>query len=327
MSTLGRWAFGLAILAVASGAAAAKKKRTAATPVKEASAQTARAIGELSGKFKWGMTVEEAQKVVLDEVRARFDERIKKETDPFKQDVVRKEMDEQLAKTRSSYIKFDGQKTGWDVSIIDREFAHKNDESMFVIWEKDQRRFMFFHDGKLWKQFIAFNAEHPAFAGKTFDDFTDLIQKRYGPAAIVFKKLRTSDDQTLDHLEWPPSGDFVLWAIDLTTFYGNYCLSLMQKSAMPEIERTRKENSPSRGGGAGLVDSVLNKEGAAGKPLEDNADIVDEITGRSGGEGAPLVEQPAASASSTHHGRSDPAAKPKEPKKQDTADPLEGTSF
>ena len=32
-------------------------------------------------------------------------------------------------------------------------------ESMLVLWEKDQRRFLFFWNEKLYKQFIAYNAE------------------------------------------------------------------------------------------------------------------------------------------------------------------------
>jgi len=51
---------------------------------------------------------------------------------------------------------------------------------MIVMWEKDQRRFLFFYNGKLYKQFIAFNAEHKAFAGKSFDDFAEVIQARTG---------------------------------------------------------------------------------------------------------------------------------------------------
>jgi len=324
MPTTMRWALGLALLAtLGEGGALAKKKHAPSTAApREATAQTARAISELAGKFKWGMSHDEAMKLVLDDIAARYDERIKKETDAFRQDAIRKEMQEQLQKTRGSYVRFDGQKTGWDVSIVDHEFAHHNDESMFVIWEKDQRRFLFFHDDKLWKQFIAFNAEHPAFQGKTFDDFADLIQKRYGPASIVFKKLRTSDDQALDHLEWPPSGDFVLWAIDLTTFYGNYCLSLMQKSAMAEIERTRKENVAQRATGAGMVDAVLQPE--KGKPTDENADIVDEVTGRSG-DAPSMGDEPAASR--TDHGKRG-APKPEQPSKPvDTSDPLGGSGF
>src|SRR5262249_49028363 len=151
---------------------------------------------------------------------------------------------------------FDGQKTGWDVSIVDREFGHKNNESMMVIWEKDQRRFLFFYREQLWKQFIAFNAES-VFAGKTFDDFAAMIQQRYGAASMTFRKAKTTDDQQLDHLEWPPSGDHVLWAIDLTQFYGNFCLSLWQKSKLGDIEEGRKMNSPERRSANASVDDVL----------------------------------------------------------------------
>ena len=52
-----------------------------------------------------------------------------------------------MQKTRSSLVKFDGQKSGWDVSIVDKEFNQSNGESMIVMWEKDQRRFLFFWNG------------------------------------------------------------------------------------------------------------------------------------------------------------------------------------
>jgi uncharacterized protein YoaH (UPF0181 family) len=311
----------LAIAVVAAAPAQAKKKAPPRKPV-EATAQTARAISELAGRFKWGMSSGEAMKIVADDLTARYEERLKKEADPFKQDVVRKEMNEAQKKLRESYVKFDGQKTGWDVSLLDHEFAHKNDESMFVIWEKDQRRFLFFFQNRLWKQFIAFDAAHPAFAGKTFDDFADLIQKRYGPAAMTFRKLRTSDDQTLDHLEWAPAGDYVLWAIDHTTFYGNYCLALIQKSVMAEVDRGRKENSPQRGGGAGLVDQVTRSEKVHG---DENADIVDEICGRTD---APS-QAPGAAAEEPHPAKGKHGGKPAgEPtRERDSVDPLDGTNF
>ena len=36
----------------------------------------------------------------------------------------------------ATHIRFNGQKTGWDVSIVDREFGHRNSESMVVMWER-----------------------------------------------------------------------------------------------------------------------------------------------------------------------------------------------
>jgi len=46
---------------------------------------------------------------------------------------------------------------------------------------------------------------------------------------MKFAQLRTKDDMTLDHLEWPPQGDFQLFAIDYSGFYGNYCLRLTSR--------------------------------------------------------------------------------------------------
>ena len=321
LNSLSGWAMAASLLA-ASSPAVAKKAATAKKAPVEASAQTVRAVGELAGKFKWGMTPEEVTKVVVEDIQAKFDERVRKETSPFRQDAVRHEMGEQIQKFKESFVKFDGQKTGWDVSIIDREFVHKNGESMAVIWEKDQRRFLFFFQDHLWKQFIAFNAENPVFAGKTFDDFADIIQHRYGPASMTFRKLKTSDDQTLDHLEWPPAGDYSLWAIDLTTFYGNFCLSLMQKSKIDEIEKGRKENGPKHQSGNALVDAAMKGEAATKADM--NSDIIDQITGR--GAEAISENKPAAASKGGKKGHAEEEKKESD-KPAAPADPLEGTQF
>ena len=314
----------LAVLTLAASPSLAKKPvAKKATAPKEAAPQTARAISELAGKFKWDISPDDAMKIVSDEITARFDERIKKETSPASQDKILRERNDAMAKMKDSYVKFDGQKTGWDVSLVDHEFAHKNNESMFVIWEKDQRRFLFFHNDKLWKQFIAFNAENTIFKDKTFDDFADLIQKRYGPAAMTFRKQRTSDDQLLDHLEWPPSGDYLLWAIDLTTLYGNFCLSVMKKSEVADVEKGRAENSPRRGGSNAVIESITKGDEVKS---DVNADIVDEITGRA----SQVSDTPAADATPEKHSKKrSEAKKPATPKKSKpaSADPLDGINL
>jgi hypothetical protein len=105
---------------------------------------------------------------------------------------------------RNSYIKFNGQKTGWDVSIVDREFGHRNGESMLVIWEKDQKRFLFFWKERLYKQYIVYNAEK--FKGMDFDTFVGVMEGRYGKASMSFAKKQTDDEMALDFYEWPAAG-------------------------------------------------------------------------------------------------------------------------
>ena len=268
------------VVALGSGPALAKGKAKGGGGGSKAHAADARAIGELAGKFKWGMTPEEAQKVISDGIHAKYVEMLKKEQDVYKQDQLRKDEGDEVQKVKDSYVKFDGITPGtkeWGTSIIQSEFAPRNDESMMTLWEKDQRRFLFFWHDKLYKQFIAFNAEHPVFAGKSFDDFAKLIQNRYGPAEMKFTQMKTKSDMKLDHLEWPASGDYQLYAIDQSEFYGNFCLVLFKPSVAKQVEQARSEHNTKPAHGNALIDAVTQQPKVGN---DANENIVDQITGK-----------------------------------------------
>ena len=250
--------------------AAPPKGKASPPPAKTAASQVSteaagRAIGELAGKFKFGLTPEETMTLIETDIRAKFQTRIEAEKEAADQDLVRKERQDAVDQMRNSYIKFTGQKTGWDVSIVDREFGHRNKESMLVLWEKDLKRFLFFWNEKLYKQYIVYNAEK--FKGMDFDTFVGAMEGRYGK-------------------EWPPQGDFLLRAYDATTFYNNFCLSIIQKSTWPQIEKERAVNSPPRvrHTNAHVIDTVTQGESAT----DQNENIVDQLVGR---KAASSVEQ------------------------------------
>ncbi|HEY2743805.1 MAG TPA: hypothetical protein VGL86_04250 [Polyangia bacterium] len=265
---------------IALGAGPALAKGKAKGGGSKAHAADARAVGELAGKFKWGMSPEEAQKVISDGIHAKYVEMLKKEQDVYKQDQLRKDEGDEIQKVKDSYVKFDGVGPGakeWGTSIVQSEFAPRNDESMMTLWEKDQRRFLFFWHDKLYKQYIAFNAEHPVFAGKSFDDFAKLIQNRYGPAEMKFSQMKTKSDMKLDHLEWPASGDFQLYAIDQSEFYGNFCLVLFNPTVAKQVEQARSEHNTKPAKGNALIDAVTQQPKNSG---DSNENIVDQITGK-----------------------------------------------
>jgi len=275
--TVGFLCVGLLALSCPPGEAFGKKRAASAPAQAQASEQTTRAIGELAGKFKWGMSPDEVMAILEREIRTKFEPRIREERDPFKQDAIRREMMDVVEKMRGSYIKFDGQKSGWDVSVVDREFGHKNDESMVTFWETNQRRFLFFWKDRLYKQYIALAVEK--FKGKSFDEFSEIIQARYGKANINFAKMHTQDEMALDSLEWPPAGEFVLRAYDNTNVYGNFCLALMQRSVYQQVESERQKRSPQKhfqNRGTAIVDVV----GQENTPTDPNEGIVDQLVGR-----------------------------------------------
>ena len=268
----------LALTLIATPALAAKGKKGGGAS--KGAPANARAVSELAGKFKWGMSPDEVEKVIADTIAAKYVELRKKEPDVYKQDQLRKDETEELQKVKDSYIKFDGISPGtkeWGTSIVQSEFAPRNDESMMTLWEKDQRRFLFFWHDKLYKQFIAFNAEHPVFAGKSFDDFAKLIQNRYGPAEMKFTQMKTKQDMKLDHLEWPASGDYQLYAIDQSEFYGNFCLVLFNPSVARDVDKARTEHNTKPAHGNALVDAVTQQPKVSG---DANENIVDQITGK-----------------------------------------------
>ena len=278
-----------ALLLFAASVPASAKAPPPPPPPKTAASQVSaesagRAIGELAGKFKFGMTPEEAMTLMEKDINAKFQPKIEAEKEAADQDRIRKERQDAIDQMRSSYIKFSGQKTGWDVSIVDREFGHRNSESMLVLWEKDLKRFLFFWKEKLYKQYIVYNAEK--FKGMDFDTFVGAMEGRYGKASMSFAKKQTDDEMALDYYEWPPQGDYILRAYDATTFYNNFCLSIIQKSLWPQIEKERAVNSPPRVRHTNkhVIDTVTTGDSAT----DPNENVVDNIVGR---KAAASVEQ------------------------------------
>src|SRR5581483_2599675 len=98
------------------------------------------------------MSVEEVEAEVAERIEATFEDRLNKSaTDPSRQDRVRKEMRAEVDKIKSQYTKFDGAHTGYDVSIIDQEFANGTNESMLRAKEETSTRYFFFSNDKLYK--------------------------------------------------------------------------------------------------------------------------------------------------------------------------------
>jgi hypothetical protein len=264
-----------------------KPKKTASGPVGHASKETARAIDELQGKFKWGMTREELQKTLDDEIHKQFAEDWKKAVGkPAEQDAINAKIRDRLSRIDKTFVEFKGQKTSWEVSIIDREFAPGNEESMIYIdeGERKQRRYLFFWQNKLYKQMIAFDAD--LFQGKSFDDFAGIIQGRYGRGQAKYK-LNRKGEQELQHLEWPPSGTTILRAVDQSGFFHTFCLVIEDKNVSGIVAPKHKENALVGSEAGGLVGEITRPEKVSG---DSNSDIVDQITGR--GKGASSSEEP-----------------------------------
>jgi hypothetical protein len=234
--------------------AAVKKEKIPAVATK----QTTMAIEKLLGAYKWGLNSAAVMNQLEKDIRTQMEPVIKGTQDPMAQDRVRRDMMDKIKTLKGSQVKFEGKPTPWDVSLVDKEFAHKNGETLIPVWTKDERRFYFFHNDRLWKMFIAFNAEK--FEGKTFEDFAQVMENRFGRAERKYTATLKGDAK-MSHLSWPPSATTILRAIDNTGFYGNFCLVLSDRNELQSVRAGRKANSPKKEYSDPLVDSVTAKKG------------------------------------------------------------------
>jgi hypothetical protein len=263
-------------LAVAGSASAAAKKKAAAKVAAPIAQQGE--IDKLKGDFKWGMSPDEVLAKMIQKLESTFDERLKKTaSDPARQDKVRKEMRAETEKVKQhSLVKFDGQKTGYDVSIIDQEFGHNIGESMLVAKEDNASRYFFFADDHLFKMFVAFDKD--MLQGKSFKEFGQLMQGRFGKARDIYVDERSKAGVThkLDHYIWNTKSGDVLRLVDRSAFYDVYCLVIYDGTTDQRLAEAIKAHKTEKAADA-LVDAVTSK------PLnsrDENDNVIDRITGR-----------------------------------------------
>ena len=255
-----------------------KKKPTPTKPTKAdkpaapagPTAEQKKALGELMGAYKFGMSKDEIIVQLTKQIDERYAEQIKQTSDVYTQDKLRKEKQKEITRVKQSVVDFDGKKSGWDVSLIDEEFAHNTGESMLYYWEneggKNQRRFFFFHEGKLWKMFLAFDTKQLSPESRNFGYFAALLEQRYGKGKMEG-----------DHVEWA-TPEFAVRAVDKMAFYGALGLLIEDSKVVPEIKKVREANAPAAKGKDHIIEVIRQKGDETDKVnLDENNDAVNAI--------------------------------------------------
>jgi hypothetical protein len=232
-----------------------------------------------AGAFKWGMNADEVMGLVKAGIEGKYKAQIlKAATDPQFQQRVRDQQMKEIAAVKKSYTKFEGQKSGWDVSIIGQEFSQNTSEAVLVSKEDTWTRYFFFFEGGLYKMFLAFNKD--ALAGKSFQEFGKMMESKYGHAKEVYRddKIKGGIRHSLDHYEWSAPGGERLRLVDRSEFYGVYCLVLFESGTQDRLADRRKVVNPGESTKDALVEAVTAKGTDDGRDAND--DIIDRLTGK-----------------------------------------------
>jgi hypothetical protein len=249
---------------IAAPAKAAKKRPPAAV-----SGEHKKALAELYAGFKFGMSKDDVLGVLQKQIDARYDDKLKQTTDIAEQDRIRRNKRAELQTVASSYVLFDGHRTGWDVSIVEKEFAQNTGESMLDQWEnqggKNQRRFFYFYDGKLWKMFVSLDVSILPEDKKNFDTFRGVMEGKYG-----------AGDVDTGVITWY-AGDFDVRAVDRLKDYDALGLAIEDSRVRTQVEASRKDKAPATKETSSVIKSMVDEGNKDHPDVKSNGGAVDAV--------------------------------------------------
>jgi hypothetical protein len=275
---------------VASPAPAAPKKASAAKGAKKApkpppkkkvappNAEKKKKLAELYAGFKFGQTKDEVLGVLTKQVNESYEEKIAATTDIAAKDRIRKDRKAEIARINATYVAFDLNKPSpWDVSIVEEELAHGTGESMMERWEnqggKNNRRFFFFYEGKLYKMFISLDVSILPEDKRNFETFQGVMLSQYGPG-----------DVGGGIITWN-AGEFQVRAIDKLKSYGALALVIEEPRVTKEVVATRIEKAPPKKETNSIIKAVIDVDNTDKPDVKSNSNAVDEVIKAQGGGG------------------------------------------
>ncbi|MEO8704848.1 MAG: hypothetical protein ABI867_32650 [Kofleriaceae bacterium] len=259
--------------------AAAAKKEKPAPPKKivPVSAEKKKVLAELYGGFKFGMSKDDVIKILSKQLDDRYDQQIKATTDVAAQDRLRKDRKAEVSRISASYVTFEGKKTGWDVSIVEDEFAHKTDESMLERWEnkdgKNQRRFFFFHGGKLWKMFVSLDVSILPADKQNFETFQGVMTAKYGPGNIEPTQITWHTDE------------FDVHAVDKLKAYSTLALVIEEPRVKKELVALRESKADKKPETNSVIKAVIDPDHTDKPDVKQNSNAVDTVIKSNNGGG------------------------------------------
>jgi hypothetical protein len=229
---------------------------------------------ELNG-VRWGMSPRELTDFFAARIQERYREQIAEARDAIQEDRLREEQQLEERRLRRGYVRFDGQRAGWDVSFLQGEFTHRNRESMLAYRDEEgHQNYYFFIRGRLYKMFRAINDDR--LARVPFDELSTALSRRYGDGSFQSEALPGGGRRRWT--EWRDDTTRVR-VIDERRFYGVYCLAWDELATVARLDELRTVEDTGEHGHTIVEAVTLPESGEDEGSGDQHRDVVDRITG------------------------------------------------
>jgi hypothetical protein len=195
---------------------------------------------------------------------------------------------DEIKQVEDSYKRLQGDRTGFEVSVIAGEFTPNNGESVLRVRDQVAQRFYFFLDGSLYKLVVAYNPDYVRNIG--FEAFVSQAARRYGrPEATDYGTIR--GEEALVLARWQ-DGHSELRVENKQEFFATFTMAFSDLSTLQRLQAANRNfgGSDSRQTDVSSTVQQLTEFSV----VDRNANIVDSIVGNVSvnlNEGRPKTEE------------------------------------
>lgn len=187
--------------------------------------------------LKWGDTKEQVIEKLRDKELAALPEDAKLRNDKILMQQARKDILDRSAELEKSYVRFNGDKSGFEVSVIAEEFTDRNGEAMLRVKDKVAQRFYMFADGQLYKMVVAYNKDYLQDVG--FEAFASQTARKYGrPVATDYAEI--FGEEELTQVVWEDART-ELRVENKREFFGTYVMVFSDRDRVKKMQASGKK--------------------------------------------------------------------------------------
>ncbi|MFU8802483.1 MAG: hypothetical protein ACNA8W_01620 [Bradymonadaceae bacterium] len=194
------------------------------------------ALAGVLGEVQWGDRKGDVLKKLRAEMLAKVnaDESLKSDR-VLMQEARRRALDE-MKTVENSYKRLQGERTGFEVSVIAGEFTSNNGESVMRVRDQVAQRFYFFLDGNFYKLVVAYNPDYITNVG--FEAFISQAARRYGrPEATDYGQVGGEEHLVLARWE---DNESELRIENKKEFFATYTMSFTDLSTLKRLKSANR---------------------------------------------------------------------------------------
>ena len=269
----------LAAFVLAGAPALAQDAPAAATAEAKDDDGTKTGVSSILGKLDWGAQHPSVLQQIKADIDGRYQDRLQAAAgDTIAIDRLLREKSAEFKKVKSTFTRFTGQRTGYESSLISRDFDSAGDEAVLVIDGGDALHYYFFKSDQLWKVLLAYDS---SISSKVpFKKFLAKLTAEHGDPLHVEWYTPKGGTRRIRSATWEDDAT-VLVVEDRTDFFGTFVMKYLEKSegAAREAALAKKKAAEAQPTADPQMESMLDDITGVGGDGDAGRDVVDQLTG------------------------------------------------